>query len=290
MAAVVVISGCGVGVPSMDSTPHSAAHRESSRPALSVEKPPPAFAGMLAAGSGGDAGMDEEDAGVTQPSGPVCGRFAARATPEELLKSPRPSYDAEGLAIETSGAFVAPDDVYAQINADLNAIRAGHPEVDDVHVFPRFMQGIWVQFDPAMAATFGDAGPYPWDCLNAYYGGTTRYVFSTDGWASIHFDQRQLDENVITTDYAAIPGLLGSSPMGFFGDGSDICMVEENGDRVYIFDHASGDCSSGCTEHEYYGFSVNSAGVAALGAWAGGMPLPAWFTDRPDCTKNLGKF
>lgn len=238
-----------------------------------------------------DAGTEPVDAGFVGPAGSPCEFLAARATQADLAKTPRASGDAEWLAIELSGALLAPDDVYADIEADLTAIRAAHPEVSDLHAVPRWASGMIMKLNPQMAAGLDDGGPFPWDCLNAYYGGTTTGLLRAVGPFGIVSFAPRMNSDLLVPDYGAVSGVVYAESDIVGGDGNDICVVGENGGRVYIFDRGSGDCLAGCSEHVYYGFRVDPSGVTDLGSWdsqdAGTRTPPNWVTDRPECKKHL---
>jgi hypothetical protein len=217
-------------------------------------------------------------------------RRTARATPEELGASPRPDRDAEFLAIEASGAFVAPEDLYQRIARDLALVRTAIPQVQEVQHMPPFLPGVLLGLTEA-AAEKARAGTYgAWDCLNAYYGGEVEWVGSGLPLASVKHKPR-IDTRQLAEDYARLPGVSYATSNGPAGDGTDICVSIEADAYVYIFDDAGGDCPSGCTEHRYYGASVRTDGsVTVLGVWDPALDVPSppdWFTSRPDCAASL---
>ncbi len=78
---------------------------------------------------------------------------------------------------------------------------------------------------------------------------------------------------------------------GVLGDGNDVCLsIDNSGNYFFIFEAASGDCPSDCTQGVYQGIVVAEDGVITeLGTWdsTSGLPLPSWLTDVAACTAWL---
>src|SRR5262245_35283507 len=84
-------------------------------------------------GPGGTSGS-----GGTPGSGGTsgaCAGYVPQATPSEIAKTPRANADAELLALETSGAFLAPDALYERVSAELPQMPTLEPKVAGIKPF-----------------------------------------------------------------------------------------------------------------------------------------------------------
>lgn len=239
------------------------------------------------AGTAADAGMGTswcEEEGAA-PTGFSCAGASPRATPAELCASPRADPDAEFLAIEVSGAFMAPQALYERVSRDLAAVRAVVPETRAVRHMPSFFPGVLLDLTPEAAEEIRAGTFAALNCLDAYYGGWVRYLGISSPWASVRF-KPIVNSVQLASDYAALPGVVNARSNGVIGDSTDICLSIEGDAHVYIFDAASGDCMSGCIDHEYYGASVEPDGsVTVLGSFDPAVSpgsWPEWLTSRWD--------
>ena len=174
----------------------------------------------------------------------------------EIAAPPSPNKEAEILAIEASGALVGPKHVYDRVLADLQAIRAANPVLQNVAAMPSWTADeLLVGFDAAGLAAV-QAGTYAgWDCANAWYGVTSYDAGST--YALVKFGHR-FHIDLLGQEYAMFPNVTSAEPNGFVGDGNDVCVSIAN-DKTYsyVFDQGSGDCPAGCINHDSKGFQTD---------------------------------
>lgn len=207
-------------------------------------------------GSGGSAGASPADSCSTVPS----------AT--ELAETPRENTNLELLALKFSRSIVADQGVYNSLVRDVGLIKARDPGVSDIQYFPHDDgKGLLLTADAATIEQM-QAGTYTaWNCLNDAYG-----VQSANfNLGLVPFAELELEGiyNIrrVAQQYGGLPGIKSAMPNMGGGDGSTICVVEQNEITHYVFDRAGGDCPAGCTEHEYKHFTVTAGGgVSELGA------------------------
>ena len=243
--------------------------------------------GGTGTGGTGTGGVTTTGGGGTGGAG-ACAGYEGQASLAEIAASPFPNKEAEILAIEASGALVGPKHVYDRVLADLQAIRAANPVLQNVAAMPSWTADeLLVGFDAAGLAAV-QAGTYAgWDCANAWYGVTSYDAGST--YALVQFGHR-FHIDLLGQEYAMFPNVTSAEPNGFVGDGNDVCVSIAN-DKTYsyVFDQGSGDCPAGCINHDYKGFQTDGqpGGITSLGAFSNQNPAPAWFTALSACTKWL---
>jgi hypothetical protein len=66
---------------------------------------------------------------------------------------------------------------------------------------------------------------------------------------------------LLATEYAKLPGVQSSWPLGGSTDVPDVCVSIEGEIFYYIFDEASGDCPAGCINYIYHDYSTDSTGI-----------------------------
>lgn len=243
----------------------------------------------LGTSSSSDDGADTSGStGAVSP--PDCSDYVGRATPEETAMTPLPNAEAELLAIEASGAIVAPLPLYDRVAAELAAIRADAPGLAAIEARPSWPpSSVDVTLDEEGRAAY-DAGTFDaWDCPNELYHATA----VEDGFLGslvVRF-AGLYDVQQVLVDYEAVEHVVSAEPeLVGGGDGPDVCLSIDGELHTYIFDDAGGDCPAGCTEHLYTGFTVAQDGtITALGSFdpALPMPAPAWFEDAASCTMWL---
>ena len=193
------------------------------------------------------------------------------------------------LALEASGELVAPQHVYERVLADLAAIRAMQPAVQNISAMGSWSPSqMLVGLDAAgMAAV--QAGTYTdWDCANAHYGLSMKEVQSF--YVKLAFSHR-FNIPLLASEYAMFANVEYAEPDGLIGDGNDVCVsVEGDKKYSYVFDAGSGDCQAGCIQHTYWGFSTEGSPpvVTVLGTFSNQDPqTPAWFGALGACTAWL---
>jgi hypothetical protein len=223
------------------------------------------------------------------PGNAACPHYQGQDTVAAIALSPFADKEAETLAIEASGKFVAPKQVYEHIVSDLALIRSQNPAVQDIRATESWAPDeLLMSFDAEGMSTV-QAGTYTdWNCANTYYGFLKKEVISS--FIVLHFDHL-FNAPLLASEYSMFPHVDHAEPNGIFGDGNDVCVSIENDTKYnYIFDAGSGDCPAGCISHQYWGFSTDGAPVrlTALGTYVRGQGNPpAWFTALAECTNWL---
>jgi hypothetical protein len=215
-----------------------------------------------------------------------CPTTGGLATPAAIAQSPFANREAETLAIEASGAVVAPQQVYDRIVRDLDAIRASNP-VDGIRTTASWVPDeLLIGFDDAGKAAVAAGAYTDWNCSNALYGMTSIDVRSA--FVLVHYGHL-FNMPLLAATYATLPHITYAEPNGLYGDGDDVCASSDGETYSYVFDAGSGDCAAGCIEHTYWGFSTSETGeITSLGTWSSvsGNP-PRWFMGLSACTRWL---
>lgn len=136
---------------------------------------------------------------------PDCATVDLPGSPQELSSTPRANRSAELLALATTpGALVAPDDAYAVIDGDLQAIASVVPGLEDIapNCLERNRLQMWWHDSELPQAIW--TGVYrAWDCHNAHFD--VELVQRLDGSAyGFEFD-KVLGDPVVTA-YQSLPG------------------------------------------------------------------------------------
>lgn len=213
--------------------------------------------------------------GASEPS--LCSSLPGTA--KEMAATPRENENLELLALRLSAGVTAEESVYRRLVRDITAIRAGAPAIRRVNYSPRrYVQGLYVVLDDASFREF-QAGKYrAWECLNRHYGATSMSS-STHNGVSLEFKGR-LNMEVLAELYGKVAGVRLAEPVRPIGEAPTIHVTPEADTWHYVFDHASGDCPAGCTEHDAYYFRVAGDGEPRFaGRWesAGNSgPRPDW--------------
>jgi len=219
----------------------------------------------------------------------ACTDYRGLASAEALARSPYSDAEAEVLALEASGAFVAAPDVYARIRDDLDAIRRAHGEVAGIAARASWNPNeLLVSFD-AEGKTMVDAGTYAdWTCLNLLYDLTSTRPLTFGSSFVLEFAHR-MNSPLLAAEYARLPHVTGAGSNSLIGDGDDVCAAIDGSTYTYVFDAGSGDCLSGCIDHTYWGFTTSPSGaITSLGTWSRGEgEAPAWFVANGACTRWL---
>jgi len=108
---------------------------------------------------------------------PSCDGLELPGTAAELASTPRPNRSAELLALSTdASALVAPDEAYAVIAADLEAIVELDPSLEDItpECSERGRLQFWWEDSPLPDVIW--RGEYrAWECHNEWFGVSTTY-------------------------------------------------------------------------------------------------------------------
>lgn len=194
-------------------------------------------------------------------SGSPCTGYTGLATRRELAASPRENTDAELLALEGSGALVAPTAVYERVVRDLATIRRVWPEVSDIRVAPLAAPGsLLLAFDDVGFAMVTAGTYHGWDCANAYYDVSPDWFRSeVQKLAGVETPHR-LAPKQLAAVYSSLPHITGVHLNARMGGSSTIQLVIDGDFYRYTFDRGSGDCPAGCIDHEYTRFVSDGEG------------------------------
>lgn len=188
-------------------------------------------------------------------------------TTTEIARTPRANRKLEQLAIRLSHSIVAKESIYQRLVRDVGKIHMEYPGTANINYFPIVRGSVILLHMTSGAREQVERGQYhAWDCLNRHYKlssfqvtprGAVRLEFSGE------FAGRQL-----ASLYAGLPGMEWAEPIVAIGDSSTICVTPDRGIWHYVFDQASGDCASGCSNHDLTYFTVSDDGrVHVLDQW-----------------------
>ena len=219
-----------------------------------------------------------------------CAGYESLATPEQLASTPRADHDLELLVLCMSQQFIAPQEDYDRVVADVTAIRAMDGRVS--HITPRlWTDGKTLSIHADDAATFEamqDGSYEPWQCLHEAYEfqsiepdyGCCGLLVSLEGI----YDTRQLED-----EYRAMTGIVSAMRWNtnYFEDtdGPTIRGAIEGDTYHYIFRDAWDDCPAGCLQGTEYYYRTEEPGEATLvdtftWSWEYGAPsYPDWHYD-----------
>jgi hypothetical protein len=202
---------------------------------------------------------------------------------DEVALTPRGEPNLEQLALMLAPEAVTTDTAsYERVVADVAAIRALQPELADIAYRGRHDgKTIVLGLSDRGAQSFA-AGKYSaWDCLNDFYGlvGTESYeVARSSTFVSLEL-KGIYNLEVLASLYGQLPEVESAEPSYGLGAGPTLCVQRDGGRYEYVVDRASGDCESGCIEHEAYLFASDSVGqVGAVDSWNSSdtSPRPSW--------------
>ena len=214
-----------------------------------------------------------------------CGDIVLKGSKALFATRPRADRDAEALALQSSGALVAPDDQYRRFTADLAAIRKAYPKPGARGVGNSAGTQTLIIEVPQAQLDLAAKGEYKaLDCLNEWYGGRIHNVLTAVRMMIVRFSTLYHVTHLVDA-YSGHPDmrLVEADTMGGSGDDIRFCNESFGGVHRYIFQKGSGDCMSGCLEIRYRGYDVTPEGrVTRLESWTGRTfrgrpdPPPAW--------------
>ncbi len=233
---------------------------------------------------GCNPGSTPVDPPVDTSTPSACDGYVGQATLADLDATPRSRPDLEQLAIYLDGTFTARQSTYDRLLADTAAAAALHEDVVGIGYRSPFahdtlLVGGTAATKPAMADGTFDA----WDCENDWYGLNEIRVHS--GFVALVFPGT-FDMTALAAEYSDIPGVSYAEPDARIGGGSSVCANPDGDVWHYVYDIGSGDCPSGCIDHQYVYFVSQADGtVTHEGSWNSNAPIgtrPAW-VDLFDC-------
>jgi hypothetical protein len=244
-----------------------------------------------AAGLGGTGGASGTAGGGGVASAGPCAGFVAKATPDQVAKTPRANHTAEVLAVETLGTFVADDALYQRVASEVEAIALLAPQTASIMPvsFASDSQ-LLLTLDAPGLQSYQSGSYHGWDCANAAYGENKDALVSTTlPLVLVAFANKIYNTPVLAKEYAMLPDVAGAEPSSGSIDGPDVCLQIDGDVHSYIYDQAGGDCPAGCTTHLYFGFEAKvGTAVQPLGTYDPAVPPePTWFTKLKDCRSRL---
>ena len=218
-----------------------------------------------------------------RPNPLACARYVGQANRAEIAATPRADVDLERLALNMGGTFTAGQTIYNRVVADVAAVRTARPQLGFTHRGANDGRGIVIEAD---AATFEQmqAGRYRgWDCADDLYRVVGKEFLPGLRFVFVRF-KGLYDTQKLATEYARLPGVTLAEANNFVGDGSDICGTVADETHHYVFDLASGDCPSGCINHQLFYFTTTPGTAPRFGGeWRRGDGTP------PDWARRYGK-
>lgn len=215
------------------------------------------------------------------------------ATSAQIAQTPQSNAEAEVLTLEATGALIAPLEVYVRVDRELNQIRSLYPTVLNIVARPSWVpNNLIVGFDSTGISEIQQDSYVAWNDANKLYGVTKVEINQISGgrFSLLTFKGR-FNIPLLAREYAKLEHVKYAEPNGYGGGGDDVCLQISEGTHFYVFDAGSGDCPSGCINHDYWGFSVdNLGGITVLGTWrpsASNASLPKWFQGLSSCRSWL---
>ena len=203
------------------------------------------------------------------------------ATDAELELTPRNDDNLEQLAIVATNRVVAGEAQYERVVRDVAKIRAMRPDLRDVGFLADFNQEIIVRADEGTISRMVEGTYGAWECLNRRFKvNDIEFGAGTPERADVTFDG-VYHIPTLADRYARLPGIESATGGLRIGDGSTICVTPRGSDWHYVVDQGTGDCQSGCRDHDYsYFLSREDGAVTPSGSWAERSPdpKPAWVT------------
>lgn len=223
-------------------------------------------------GDSGDSGSPGDGSDGSSGVEGTCEGYPFGATVEEIAATPREDADAELLALLVSGQLTAPQALYERVSDDLAAIRAQDPMLVDHHArSPWDFGSAAVSFDEAGTMAM-QAGTYDgWDCPNDRYGVTPMPSPILEDTAFLSTGDKQLHMGRLAEEYRLLPNVIYTEPGGSL-DGSYICLEPQGDLHRYLFARGGGDCPAGCTEWDYWEYSVDAGGVVTFDGQSTELP------------------
>lgn len=192
------------------------------------------------------------------------------ATPTEISATPRSDTELEFLAFAMGTRIVADDATYSRIVRDVAAVRTAYPALSDLHVRIPYQQAFALSADRATLLEFQAGTNRPVNCLNQQYVGTIKgdYNWALDGsGGSVTLTFKGLYAmDRLACAYRSVPGVLRiyRFPSALAEDGPGFFAWSEGDTFHYVFDHAGGDCPSGCTTHDASHYTTTPPGALTL--------------------------
>jgi hypothetical protein len=213
-----------------------------------------------------------KDGSAARPDGPITGPCPTPiGSTDEVTLTPREDENLELLALRIDeGQMTASQDTYDRVVADVAAIRALEPALEDIRYFAPH-DGRTILLQPGeLALSSMHAGDYlAWDCLNDFYGLRSLEIQSYDTFSTVSIEL----DGIYALDqmarlYAELPGIEFAESNGSDGDGPTICASRTGSSYEYVLDSAGGDCPLGCTIHDAHRFVSTAPGeVEAREVW-----------------------
>lgn len=169
--------------------------------------------------------------------------------------------DATILALEISGAPLAPQELVNQVAQDVMLIRIMYPEVAGITVYPDWNPGEIVVGLTEEAHQAYQAGTFAaFDSLNTLFGGAVIHEFQLISTLFLTLGDCYHPE-YLAGEYTRLEGVRYAEPNGPGGDGDDISSTQVG---YYTFKHGFGDCPAGCIYEHFWDFYVSGGSVTLV--------------------------
>lgn len=200
----------------------------------------------------------------------------------DVSATPRADADAEIVALEASGQFIAPEDLFQRVAAELTGLRHSQLAPDGVSA-TGCGNGLIVSFDETTMQEVRAGGYRDWDALNENLKVASLRTFTIIDAAALQFEGRYNLQRV-TQEYSALRGVERVEHDSYIGASRDLCLAIREREHYYIGWRGEGDCPSGCIASEYRGYVFDASGnLGFLGFWDGSGNAPAWYSALEDC-------
>ena len=174
--------------------------------------------------------------------------------------SPRDNVEAELLAVETSGEFLAPDALYDRILRDLALIRELDERTVDVVHDERWLP------NQSIVKLIPDMGTEGYDELNRFYGAVDcDNLFGT--WWVVSLPDVVVHTVVLSAMYADLPEVELAEPNFLLGTDDKTTVSPRQGSFGYRIEDGFTDCFDGCDCFRIYEFTVTDDGDVTLDSY-----------------------
>lgn len=190
----------------------------------------------------------------------LSGAFTGALPRFDYGPSPRDSREAELLAVETSGEFLAPDALYDRIVRDLALIRDFDPRTITVVHDER-----WAP-NQAIVKLIDGMGTEEYDEFNRFYQAVDcDNLFST--WWVVTLPDVVINAVVLSARYAELPEVELAEPNFLIGTDDETTVTPGEGAYRYRLEDGFHDCFDGCDCFRIYEFTVTDGGDVTLDSY-----------------------
>jgi hypothetical protein len=208
---------------------------------------------------------------------------------ERLLEqTPRADKEAELAAIWLSDELLAPESLYQEIRDGLSIIRSEYENGEVLNPYGMYFQynlvesRVHVEFSDSIITQIRQGTYTGWDSLNTLYRMTEIDTswFSFIDWVTLDFKGR-LNPEILARYYGQLDGVIGAEASSYGGDWSNIYPWIVDGQLVFLFRRAWGDCPCGCEYSHLWYFKKENGSYKLIGDFNSSIDslAPPWWQE-----------